>query len=95
MHFSLASIASVLSLEAGISRILVVGTAILAILAGFTAVDLPFSYLSSLFRPVSRAEVELKEDRLLRAVDMVRSMNEEAAHDVHPDMNETMKRVRM
>mmetsp|Transcript_8372 Transcript_8372/g.25165 ORF Transcript_8372/g.25165 Transcript_8372/m.25165 type:complete len:489 (+) Transcript_8372:51-1517(+) len=92
---TLNSLGSFLSIEAGMSKVLVVGTSILAVLAGFTAVELPFSYLSALFRPVSRAEVEAREDRLLRALDVVRSVRDKEAlnFSVHTWPQEPMKRV--
>lgn len=60
-----------LSIEAAMSRILVIGTTMLAILSGFTAVHLPYSYLSSIIHPIKEKEVLALGDKLCSALDAV------------------------
>lgn len=59
------------SIEAAMSRVLVIGTTMLAILSGFTAVNLPYSYLSSIIHPIKEKEVVSLGDRLRSALDDV------------------------
>lgn len=66
------SIRSMVSVEAGMSRILIIGTTMLAVLSGFTAVHLPYTYLSSFIRPVREKEVYQLETRLLSSLEDVR-----------------------
>lgn len=62
-----------LSIEAAMSRILVIGTTMLALLSGFTAVHLPYSYLSSIIHPVKEKHVIALAEKLNAAVDNVLS----------------------
>eukprot|EP00177_Eucheuma_denticulatum_P003984 GFKZ01007196.1.p1 GENE.GFKZ01007196.1~~GFKZ01007196.1.p1 ORF type:complete len:487 (+),score=72.17 GFKZ01007196.1:146-1606(+) len=62
---------SLLSIEAAMSRVLVLGTTMLAILSGFTAVHLPYSYLSSVIHPVKEKQVTALADKLRRSLDTV------------------------
>jgi golgi pH regulator len=66
------TIRSFLSVEAGMSRILIVGTTMLAVLSGFTAVHLPYTYLSSFIRPIKEREVLVLEQRVLNSLEEVR-----------------------
>jgi golgi pH regulator len=70
---SSSNLSSLISVEAGMSRILIVGTTMLAVLSGFTAVNLPFTYLGSFVRPVKEKEVILLEKRILTALNDVRA----------------------
>lgn len=69
---SSSGIRSLLSVEAGMSRILIVGTTMLAVLSGFTAVHLPFTYLSSFVRPVREKEVYQLEAKVLSSLETIR-----------------------
>lgn len=60
-------------LEAAMSRILVFGTTMLALLSGFTAVHLPYSYLSAIINPVNEKDLHLLATRLRTAQDLVLS----------------------
>jgi golgi pH regulator len=64
---------SALSVEAGMSRILIIGTTMLAVLSGFTAVHLPYTYLSAFIRPVKEKEVHHLGQKVLKAMEDVRS----------------------
>lgn len=59
------------SIEAAMGRVLVVGTTMLALLSGFTAVHLPYNYLSSIIHPIKEKEVVALGDKLCTAVDDV------------------------
>lgn len=65
------SLLSNLSIEAAMSRVLVIGTTMLAILSGFTAVHLPYSYLSSVIHPIKEKEVQALGDKLCATLDVV------------------------
>lgn len=66
-----AKLLSTLSLQAAVSRVLVVGTTMLAILSGFTAVHLPYSYLSSFVHPIKEKEVIALAEKLRTALEDV------------------------
>lgn len=66
------NIRSALSVEAGMSRVLIIGTTMLAVLSGFTAVHLPYTYLSAFIRPVKEKEVHLLGQKVLKALEDVR-----------------------
>lgn len=68
---SVNALLSCVSVEAGMSRILIIGTTMLAVLSGFTAVYLPYSYLSSFIYPISEKEVISLETKALAALDRV------------------------
>lgn len=60
---------STLSIEAAMSRILVVGTTMLAVLSGFTAVYLPYSYLISFIHPIKEKQVIALGERLVSSLE--------------------------
>ena len=62
---------STFSIQAAISRVLVFGTTMLAILSGITAVHLPYSYLTSFIHPIKEKTVISLAERLRSAVDDV------------------------
>lgn len=71
-HFSSNSLPimhSTLSIEAATSRILIIGTTILAVLSGFTAVHLPYTYLSAIIRPMSDEQVSALAYKVRTALD--------------------------
>lgn len=59
------------SIESAISRILVIGTTILAILSGFSAVHLPYVYLSSVIHPITEIQVSTMSRKLQSALEDV------------------------
>lgn len=68
---SFAKLFDVVSVEAGMSRILVIGTTMLAVLSGFTAVNLPYTYLSWFINPVAEKQVLALEKKVLFALDNI------------------------
>lgn len=62
----------ILSVDEGMGRILIVGTTMLAILSGFTAVNLPYMYLGFVLKPMKESEVLKLERRLMACVEEVR-----------------------
>lgn len=66
------NIRSALSVEAGMSRILIIGTTMLAVLSGFTAVHLPYTYLSAFARPIKEKEVIRLGQQVLTAMENIR-----------------------
>jgi golgi pH regulator len=66
------TVRSFMSVEAGMSRILIMGTTMLAVLSGFTAVHMPYTYLSSFIRPIREREVLLLEQRVLNAMEDIK-----------------------
>lgn len=70
---SSGNLRSLLSVEACMSRVLIIGTSMLAVLSGFTAVHLPYSYLSAFIRPVKEKEVHLLGQKVLAALEEIRS----------------------
>lgn len=66
------NIRSVFSVEGGMSRILIVGTTMLAVLSGFTAVNLPYTYLSAFILPVKEKEVNLLGQKVLASLEAIR-----------------------
>lgn len=67
-----SNIRSALSVEAGMSRILIIGTTMLAVLSGFTAVHLPYTYLSAFVRPIKEKEVNRLGHQVLSAMESIR-----------------------
>mmetsp|Transcript_13087 Transcript_13087/g.28118 ORF Transcript_13087/g.28118 Transcript_13087/m.28118 type:complete len:483 (+) Transcript_13087:244-1692(+) len=57
-------------MKQAISRVGVLGTWMIAVLSGYAAVSLPYSYLSLFVRPVEAFEVTAMEDQLRQANDM-------------------------
>ena len=49
-----------------ISRVAVLGTTLIAILSGYGAVNLPYSYLSLFVRPVERLQISAAEQQLMQ-----------------------------
>lgn len=66
------TIRSVFSVEGGMSRILIVGTTMLAVLSGFTAVNLPYSYLTAFIFPVKEQEVSVLAQKLVSSLEEIR-----------------------
>lgn len=64
INTSVSSLYHSISIESAMSRILIIGTTMLAILSGFTAVHLPYSYLSSIINPISETQVTNLADKL-------------------------------
>ncbi|KAF7389188.1 hypothetical protein HZH66_010325 [Vespula vulgaris] len=60
-----------LSIEQGVSRIGVIGVTVMALLSGFGAVNYPYSSMAYFMRPVSYADVQAIEKRLLQTMDMI------------------------
>jgi len=50
----------------GISRLGVMGVALIAVLSGYGSVELPYSYLSLFIRPVGRSEIALAESQMMQ-----------------------------
>lgn len=68
------------SIESAMTRILVIGTTILAVLSGFSAVQLPYIYLSSFIHPITEAQVSTLSRKLQTALDDVISHKLAALH---------------
>lgn len=77
--------------EAAMARILVVGTTLLAVLAGLTAVNLPYAYLGWFFHRVSEKDVAALENRLNIAVENIAS---EKRHILNAQSSENMNNSR-
>ncbi|XP_063995723.1 Golgi pH regulator isoform X1 [Diachasmimorpha longicaudata] len=60
-----------LSIEQGVSRIGVIGVTVMALLSGFGAVNYPYSSMAYFMRPVSYADLQAIERRLLQTMDMI------------------------
>jgi len=74
-----SGILTLVSMEHGLGRILVIGTAMLASISGITTVNLPFEYIYSFLRPVTRVEKQKHEDRVLGFLMELRQREEELA----------------
>ncbi|GLH11508.1 hypothetical protein R5R35_012040 [Gryllus longicercus] len=61
----------ILSIEQGISRIGVIGVTVMALLSGFGAVNYPYTSMAYFMRPVTPADVQAIEKRLLQTMDMI------------------------
>ncbi|KAI9230365.1 MAG: Abscisic acid G-protein coupled receptor-domain-containing protein [Piptocephalis tieghemiana] len=59
--------------ESGISRVGVIGVAVMAMLSGFGAVNSPYSSIAFFMRNVSEADIHVAERRLNHALDMLLS----------------------
>ncbi|CAN8065989.1 unnamed protein product [Agarophyton chilense] len=64
-------IISTFSIEAAMSRILVVGITMLAVLSGFTAVNLPYNYLTSFIHPIKEKQVIALGEKLLSSIERI------------------------
>ncbi|CAL7946531.1 unnamed protein product [Xylocopa violacea] len=60
-----------LSIEQGVSRIGVIGVTVMALLSGFGAVNYPYTSMAYFMRPVTYADVQAIERRLLQTMDMI------------------------
>ncbi|CAD1476794.1 unnamed protein product, partial [Heterotrigona itama] len=60
-----------LSIEQGVSRIGVIGVTVMALLSGFGAVNYPYTSMAYFMRPVTYADVQVIEKRLLQTMDMI------------------------
>lgn len=60
-----------LSIEQGVSRIGVIGVTVMALLSGFGAVNYPYTSMAYFMRPVTFADVQGIERRLLQTMDMI------------------------
>lgn len=69
-----------LSIESAMTRLLIIGTTMLAVLSGFSAVHLPYIYLSSIIRPVSETHVNALSHKLHSALDDVVARKLSALH---------------
>lgn len=61
----------ILSIEQCIGRIGVIGVTIMAVLSGFGAVNYPYTCMSYFVRPVSDADIQSLEKRLMQTMDMI------------------------
>lgn len=82
---SVNNLRSLLSVEACMGRVLILGTTLLAVLSGFTAVHLPYTYLASFIRPAKEKEVMQLEKRVLAALEEVRLAKTAALLASHSD----------
>ncbi|KAK2169999.1 hypothetical protein LSH36_5g14000 [Paralvinella palmiformis] len=60
----------ILSIEQGVGRIGVIGVTLMAVLSGFGAVNYPYTCMSYFVRPVSDADIQILERRLMQSMDM-------------------------
>lgn len=60
-----------LSIEQGVSRIGVIGVTVMALLSGFGAVNYPYTSMAYFMRPVTLADVQVIEKRLMQTIDMI------------------------
>jgi hypothetical protein len=61
----------ILSIEQCIGRIGVIGVTIMALLSGFGAVNYPYTCMSYFVRPVSDADIQNLDKRLMQTMDMI------------------------
>nr|CAG4643988.1 EOG090X06XN [Lepidurus arcticus] len=60
-----------LSMEQGISRIGIIGVTVMALLSGFGAVNYPYTSMAIFMRPVTLADIQSIERKLLQTMDMI------------------------
>nr|CAG4640891.1 EOG090X06XN [Eulimnadia texana] len=60
-----------LSMEQGISRIGIIGVTVMALLSGFGAVNYPYSSMAVFMRPVTHADIQAVERKLMQTMDMI------------------------
>lgn len=72
---------SSVSIEAAMTRLLIIGTTILAVLSGFSAVHLPYVYLSSVIRPVSESTVNSLAHKLTNVLDSITAHKRQKLED--------------
>ncbi|KAL1124669.1 hypothetical protein AAG570_001293 [Ranatra chinensis] len=61
----------ILSIEQAISRVGVIGVTVMALLSGFGAVNYPYSSMTYFMRPVTPADVQAIEKRLMQTMDRI------------------------
>lgn len=59
------------TIEQGMSRVGVVGVALMAVLSGFGAVSAPYTYLFYFLRPVTEEDIRELEQRYSQLIDMI------------------------
>lgn len=59
------------TIEQGMSRVGVIGVALMAVLSGFGAVSAPYTYLFYFLRPVSEDDIRELENRYSQVVDAI------------------------
>lgn len=72
---------SSVSIEAAMTRLLIIGTTILAVLSGFSAVHLPYVYLSSIIRPISESTVNSLAHKLTNVLDSITAHKRQKLED--------------
>lgn len=61
----------ILSIEQGVSRVGVIGVTVMALLSGFGAVTYPYTSMTIFMRPVTSADVQQIEKKLLQTMEMI------------------------